>query len=252
MIPRRIAPRTHDIRRACAKGGAESEQGAGQKDDVQLRPEAARAEFLGGPAVGAGGEGRERDERDGQEGRDGVVRCAHDLEVVVDVSDVAVEGVHLLHDAGDQHGQVQDDAGQVGAEHPLGGPMPAEVGVLGAEDPQGEDEVDDDDDDDAGVDEDVRGDGDGDGGRTGQPDDAHHAGDGARHAEAEEGAAGEEFVGAAEVELQDRHVGDGAEDEEDQEDGEDWGIGDSGGNAAYQCSCGRVGRTWWDLERFVS
>lgn len=168
---------------------------------------------------------------------------------MVDVSDVLVERVHLLHDAGDQHGQVQDNAGQVHAKHPFDGAMPAEVRVLGTEDPQCEDEVDDDDYDDAGVDEDVRGDGDGDGGRTGQPDDAHHAGDDARHAEAEEGAAREEFVGAAAVELQDRHVGDGAEDEDGQEDGDDWGIGDGGGKAPYHCSCGCVGRTWWALER---
>lgn len=65
------------------------------------------------------------------------------------------------------------------------------------------------------------------------PGDAHRAGDEARHAEAEEGAGGEELVAPPAVELEDGHMGCGAEDVEEHEDAGDGDVGGVVGEAAY-------------------
>lgn len=125
--------------------------------------------------------------------------------------------------------------------------VPAAVRVGGSDDALGEDEVDDEEEDDACGYEDGGGDGDGHVGRITAPDDTHDAGDDTGHAEAEHHGGHDEFVTATAVDLEDGHVGNGAAEEEEKEDGGDGDIDSHGGMAAQSCRGGRI----WRMSRML-
>ncbi|KAL9607141.1 MAG: hypothetical protein Q9167_007918 [Letrouitia subvulpina] len=228
---------------ADAEAGAEAENHGGREEDVDLRSEAAVAELL--DAGLAGDDEAADNEDDREEGDDGVKGLAVEDDVSVDALGVLVQGVEALDVGGDQHDQADDDEDvdcveEVGEEG-----VPAAVGMRGSDDPLGKDEVDDEEKDDACGDEDGSGDGDGSVVRITAPDDTHDTGDDAGHAEAEHHGGHDEFVASTEVDLEDGHVGDGAADEQKEEDGGDWDIGSHGRMAAQRCGLGRI----WSMSR---
>ena len=241
MIPRRVhGGARRQVVRASAESGAEAEDRARGEENGDFGSEAAGAEFL--EAGGARDDEADEDEGDGEEGDDGEEGLAVEEDVAVDAVGVGVEGVEGLDDGGDDHGQGDDDEDVDGFEEGGEERVPAGVGVGGADDALGEDEVDDEEEDDAGGDQDLRGDGEADVGLVGGPGDAQDAAQDAGHAEAEEHAAHEEFVVALLVDLQDCHVGDCTEDEEDEEDGADGDIDADGWETTERGGSGWVGR----------
>ena len=75
------------------------------------------------------------------------------------------------------------------------------------------------------------------------PDDAHDLGDYSGHAETEQHAGHDEFVAPSQVELEDCHVGDCADEEEDEEDATYGHVDAYSGDAAESGCLGCVGRS---------
>ena len=200
MIPRRVGDRAGgQVVGAGAEGGAEAKDSGRGEEDGDLGSEAAGAEFF--DAGGARDDEAEDDEGEGEEGDDGEEGLAVEEDVAVDAVGVGVEGVEGLDDGGDDHDERDDDQDVESFEEGREERVPAGVGVRGANDALGEDEVDDEEEDDAGGDEDLRGDGEADVGLVGCPCHAQDAAHDTGHAEAEEHAAHEEFVAALLVDL---------------------------------------------------
>ena len=205
MVPGRVCRRARgEVVGAGTEGGTEAEDRGRCDKDGDLGPESAGAEFL--DAGGAGDDEADDDERDGEEGDDGEESLAVEEDIAVDAAGVGVEGVEGLHDGSDDHDQGDDDEDIDGFEGGGEERVPARVGVGGADDALGEDDVDDEEEDHPGGDKDLGGDGETDVGLVGGPSDAQDAAHDAGHAEAEEHAAHEEFVAALLVDLQDGHV----------------------------------------------
>lgn len=124
--------------------------------------------------------------------------------------------------------------------------MPAAVGVGSSDYPLREDDVDDKQEDHSCCHEDLRRYGDGDLGRPRGPDDSHHAGGDSGHTETKHHSGHDEFMSPPHVQLENGHVGDGAEHEEKEKDGGDWDIEVDGWGEA-QTSMSR--RVWSMLLR---
>lgn len=241
MVPRwNFSWSQRQIQCADAEPGAETEEEGCGEEDQNLVSVAAGAEFLReGPARDGDAE---KDEKDGEEGDGRVQGAAVELYVSGDVPLRGVEGIETQDHERDDEDQCDDDEHVQAFEHQTNGGVPTRAGLRGAEDALGEDEVHNEEDDDAYGDESGGGDGDGDVGGAGGPDYAHQAGGYTGHTEAEEGAGNEEFVAAAPVELEDGHVGNGAEEEDEEEDGGDGDIEGDGGLAAEAGGGGAIGR----------
>lgn len=143
---------------ASAEGGAESEEGGGKDKDDDFCPEAAGAELVD---VGASGNGEhDEDDGDGEEGDAGEACQTVELDVPVDAERVCVCRKGRLDADDNDHEEGDDgDGNSDGWDENLKGLAPADVGVSGAHEALGEEEVDDEQDDDAGLDKDVCGDG---------------------------------------------------------------------------------------------
>jgi hypothetical protein len=121
--------------------------------------------------------------------------------------------------------------------------VPANLRLHPPQDPLGEDEVHDVDYENPGVVEDLGREGDADVVGVGGPDDSHDAGCGAGHAEAEDGALeGEVVVVESLVALEEGHVGGGEGEVEGEEGFCDGDVEGLGGDEAYGCGVGGVGR----------
>ena len=163
-------------------------------------------------------------ERDREEGHDGVESPAVELDVAVDAFCVEVQCIEALDDGGDEGEETEDDDDIDGYESVVENGMPAGVGVRGPDYALGKEEVDDKEEQHSGGDEDV--------GRNRNldiewvdgPNDAHDHGDDSRHAEAEHHAGDDEDMTSSSVDLEYGHVGDGADEEEDEKDGAYWDI----------------------------
>ena len=221
---------------------------AGQAEDIQLRPHGAvLAEVLAVPR---------RRQHDGEEEEDKVGDVEEEQVEDGDALDPeggdtldGVEGVEGEdgegddEDEGDADGDVGHRAGL--AEHLV----PAQMGVGGAEDAQGEEEEDDVEDEDADVGEDAGGDGEAHIGRSGCQRESEDEGGDAGHAEAEEGPREKEFVASSAVDLEDGHVGDGADEEDDNENGAN---GDILVDIGVTASSSGIGIDIWWLSVIIS
>lgn len=164
---------------------------------------------------------------------------------------MCIESVKALNEDCDDDGQREHDEDVrqgkgMGEER-----MPAGVRMRSSNDALSEDEVDDKEQDHARRYEDLSRHGNSNLGWPGRPYDSHHAGGNARHAEAEHHAGHDEFMTSPHVQLQYRHVSDGAEDKEEEEDGRDGDIKTDGRNAAEGGRGRRVRWTWrlrWSLR----
>ena len=149
-------------------------------------PEPTRSELL--EARLARHEEAEDDKEDGEDGDSGEQRTAVKGDIVRLGAPHRVERVEGVDGEADEHEERADDDEIQDLERQRNQRVPAAVGVCGAQDALGEDQVDDEEDDDACGDEDLGRDGHGNVGRMRGPGEAHRAGGDARHAEAEHGA----------------------------------------------------------------
>lgn len=156
---------------------------------------------------------------------------------------ILVESIERLYDNGDDHNEGDDDQ-TVEKNEELGeNRMPAAVRVRRSNDPLGKDEIDDKEQDHPCCHEDLRRYGDGHVGRPCGPDDSHHAGGDSGHAKAEHHSGHDELMSPFHIHFENGHVGDGAENEENEKDGSDWDI-DVDGWSEAQC---RVLRRVWSM-----
>lgn len=121
--------------------------------------------------------------------------------------------------------------------------MPAAIWMTGPDNPLREDEVDHKQQHHPCGNEDLRCDRNPDVHLSGRPYDAHDTGGDSSHAEPEHHAGHEKFVTAPLVQLEDSHVGDGAENEEDEEDSGDGYISMDGRHAAQAGTLGSIRRS---------
>lgn len=165
------------------------------------------------------------------------------MKITVNTQGILLERVERLNGHGNDHDESEDNE-NVDENEELGEkPMPAAAGVRRSDDALGEDEINDKQEDDACCDEDLRRDGNGNVGRPGGPDDSHDAGSDAGHAETKHHSGHDEFMTAPLIQLENGHVGDGAENEEKQKDGGDWDIDMDGGSEAQR----RMGGSVWSM-----
>ena len=131
-----------------------------------------------------------------------------------------------------EHDQCQDDEDVEDDEEPAEQGMPSGTWVAGSDDPLSKDQVDDEEQQDPGGDKNIGCNGDADVARIACPDYAHDLCDYPCHAETEEHAGHDEPVAASFVDLEDCHVADSGDDEEDDEDAADGYIDSDCGEAA--------------------
>ena len=148
----------------------------------------------------------------------------------------------------DQHDEGDNDESVDGEEKPANSAVPAEPRMRCAEDALGEDDVDDEQQHHAGGHEDRGGNREAYIGDMGSPRDSNGVRGYASHAEAKGDAGEDEFVLPSQVHLEDGHVCDGADEEEDQEHGRNWNIGPHGRQAT---KAGRRPHIWSVLLRLV-
>jgi hypothetical protein len=134
------------------------------------------------------------------------------LDDAVDVANESMEGVALLNNACDRGHQQEDNGEEKGREKVMRDPMPADDKIACPQDSLRKYEIDDNNNDHTRGEKDIRGDEDRDGGLMGGPDNPQYTARGAGHGEAKKGSGGKEFVTPLAVELEDGHVGCGAED----------------------------------------
>ena len=162
-----------------------------------------------------------------------------------------IEGVEALDEDRDDDGEREHDQ-DVGQRKGMGEErMPAGVRMRSPNDALGEDEVDDKKQDHASRYKDLRRHGNLNLGWPRRPHDSHHAGGDARHAEAEHHPGHDEFMSSPHIQLKYRHVSDGAEHKEEEEDGGDGDIETDGRCAAETRSRRRIRWTWrhrWSLR----
>lgn len=231
-------PRRHP-RRAGLEPGDRDTQQRGQAHDGGLGGVAAVPEgLLVVVARQQRGEAQhqQRGGRDDQE-----ERRRGQLQVAADLAHVGVARVRLQHHRDDDHDEGPDDAGVGGPEGDPQGAVPAERGLLRAQDALREQEVDDVEEQHAGVDEDVGGEGEAYVGLPVGPDDAQDESSYPRRAEPEQDPRYGELVAPPPVHLQDRHVRRCTADEQTYEDGRDGHVGYDGGDAAAAGDGGGVG-----------
>ena len=155
------------------------------------------------------------DHWDGCKGHDRVEGLTIELNIAVDSLGVEVQGVERLNDGRDEHRQRQDGKDIDGLETQRKQGMPPAVGMRCSQDPLCEDEVYHKEKNHAGRNEnlgrncypDVR--------RSIGPNDPHHAGGDASHAETEHHARHDEFMTLFIILLEDAHVCYRADQEED-------------------------------------
>lgn len=183
------------------------------------------------------------DDRGGEEGDNGVESLTVEQHITIDAFCVFVERVIALNDTGDEHNKCDHDEDIDGDECPMEDLGPAYIRMTGSYNPLSKKKVDNEEQDHSNCNEDV--------GRyrylgtmlSKSPDDAHDHGGGAGHAETEHHAGHDEFVASSLVDLEDGHVGDGAEDEKEHEDCGNWDIEGDGGKATQTCGGRWIGRS---------
>ncbi len=218
-----------------AVAGPKAEQECRGKQDSNLHPESAMSKFLQSRLSRY--ENPTDDQRDGEEGDDGVEGLAVKHDGTIYAICIFVEAEEALDGCRDEHYQTDHDEDVCRYEGPVEGGMPARTWMTRSHYPLSEQKVDDEEQDHSSGNEDVGRDSYADVLRSCSPDDAHDHGGDASHAETEHHAGDVEFVASSLVDLEDRHVADGADKEEDEEDCADGEIESNGGKAAQACGC---------------
>lgn len=174
---------------------------------------------------------------------------------MVNPQGILVECVERLNDHGDDHNEGDDDENVEKSEEFREDRMPAAVRVRSSNDSLREDEINDKEEDHPCCHEDLGRYGDWHLCRSGGPYDSHHAGGDSGHAKTEHHSGHDEFMSPSLIHLENGHMGDGAENEENEKDGSDWDIEIDGWCEAQRS----VGRRVWSmllrhrrLEREVS
>lgn len=238
MEPSRLGYGDAIIRHSRAEGRAKSEQAGAEDHEEELVAHASSTKLF--DALAAGDDEAEGDDGDGEECQEGKVGQGNDLDVVGLVDGRLVKRVDAVDDGDDEHDEAGHDGDVDGAKDDFDGQAPAETRVVGPEDAQDEDHVDDEDEQDARVGEDLGGEADAAVFRVAGPDDAHDVCGDAGHGEAEEEAGEDELVAAAAVALEDCHVEGGGADEEEEDNGGDGDVDVDGWGEAEACVFGGV------------
>ena len=223
------------------KRGTGAEKDGGQDENGNLMSEPPAAKFL---QTGLARDDEPADdEQDREEGHDGVESTAVELDVVIDAPRVQIQGIGTLNDGCDdsEEGEYNEDVQSEEGEVKNG--MPAGVGMRGANDALGKEYVDDEEENHPGGHKDIGGNGQPRVVRVGRPCDAQDHGDDPRHAETEHHARYYKAVSFAHVDFKDGHVGNGANDEKDEEDGADWDVDADCRETTQGSGSGRIGRT---------
>ena len=115
--------------------------------------ESAVAEIISGTSRGHDRSNGEQD--DGEERDDGEEDAAEEHDIVINPAGVRVEREELLHHAGDEHDDDENDRDVEQLERQRHPTIPAQVRVRCPDDALGEDQVDDEENDDPRSDEDL-------------------------------------------------------------------------------------------------
>lgn len=244
VVPGRLRDGTGHVLDGGAECRPEGQDGRSEANQEDFGAHAALlAELIDG-CLGRPGQQQSKDEdRDGQEGEDSEKGAREELYVAQLRLDVRVEGVEGVDGRNDDHDEQRHDDGVEELEEDGDAVVPADGRVVRTQDALREDEVHDEEEQDPGVGEDAGGDGDACVARVVGPDDAQHVGRDARHAQAKQQAGQDELVPATAVALEDGHVHDGRDDEEQDEDAADGRIDAIGGREAQRSRGGRIRRS---------
>lgn len=234
---------------AHAEGRSQREKESRRQKDGNLRSEPTSSEFLDSSCPGD--DQATNDQRKWQETDDGVEGSPIQNDGTIDVFGMAVQRIEILHVCDDEHDERDDDE-HVDCREGAGEEwMPSTVRVCRSYDSLREDEVDDEEKDHASGHKNLCSNGNSNVSWSCCPDYAHDTGGDAGHAEAERHARHEELMPSLVVQLEYRHVGNCAADEEEQEYSGDWDIGVNGRDTAQAGGLGRI-RGMLDLLRSSS
>jgi len=245
VIPSRVGERLWEKPNPRPERSTKREEHRGENDDPYLCPESSGSELIHAGLFGD--DNIQGNKNDREECGNCEVDLADQLDLTINIMNRRGPHVKALDcscDEGCKHG---DDGCIIYLEHPGEPFRPPKFRMLRPHDSLGEDEVHNKEEEDTCSHEDLGCNGDWDVRYPSRPDDAHDAGCDSCHAETEKHPRHEELLPPSSIDLQNCHVDDCSQDEEQYKDCENWVIQSFGRRASQGRDGWRVGsmaRQW--------